>query len=91
MNNLKILQMLTLKTKINAIFKKDNSNNHQDINSYPILGLVLTEDPEGNREIKPMYLGAKGLIEILDRNSSSFVELRTASEGLYIHELNNFL
>lgn len=86
MNGVKIIQMLYTERKVNALFRKPTRRNPYQVKAYPVLGLVLVEEPDGLRDIKPMYIGPMGLIEILDRGNQSFIGLRSDSEGLYLHE-----
>ncbi|WP_422487125.1 hypothetical protein [Gudongella sp. DL1XJH-153] len=80
-----IIQMMSTDRKINAIFKRKGYAVPCYEVAYPVVGVALVEDMQGDRNIKTMYIGDKGLVEFLDRDQEGFIEIRPEDKGLNIY------
>lgn len=83
MKEYKIIEMVDINRKINAIFKPANGLDRiiPEV-AYPVIGLVLVEDMEGQRVIKMLIVKNNGLITYLEEDEESFIEIRKASYGI---------
>ena len=87
-----IIQMMATDRKINAIFERKGYTVPCYEVAYPVVGVALVEDMQGQRDIKTMYIGDKGLVEFLDKDQEGFIEIRPEDKGLNIYsKSDNYL
>jgi len=78
----KLIGMVTTNRNINAVFSTGGSEIPSYEIGFPVVGVALVEDMTGQRCIKVIYTGDKGLVEYLDEDKKKFIELRPSSRGL---------